>query len=87
MKKLDGGLKIVGKILLSNDFRSVVEPLLSATSFRFEGRWPTFLNYTVLINRRGVGQPSIPPERSLRALLLQAFFSIRSERQLMEQLD
>ena len=29
----------------------------------------------------------IPPEKLLRALLLQAFFSIRSERQLMEQLD
>ena len=33
------------------------------------------------------GRPSIAPERLLRALLLQAFFSIRSERQLMEQLD
>jgi transposase len=33
------------------------------------------------------GRPSIPPERLLRALLLQPFYSIRSERQLMEQLD
>ena len=32
------------------------------------------------------GRPSIPPEQLLRALLLQAFFSVRSERQLMEQL-
>ena len=32
------------------------------------------------------GRPSIPPERLLRALLVQAFFSVRSERQLMEQL-
>jgi len=32
------------------------------------------------------GRPSIPPEYLLRALLLQAFFSVRSERQLMEQL-
>src|SRR6204780_5876628 len=32
------------------------------------------------------GRPSIPPEQLLRALLLQAFYSIRSERQLMEQL-
>ncbi len=32
------------------------------------------------------GRDSIPPERLLRALLLQAFFTIRSERQLMEQL-
>jgi len=34
-----------------------------------------------------VGRPGIPPEKLLRALLLQAFYSIRSERQLMEQLD
>jgi transposase len=34
-----------------------------------------------------LGRPSIPPEKLLRALLLQAFYSIRSERQLMEQLD
>jgi transposase len=34
-----------------------------------------------------VGRPSIPPEKLLRALLLQAFFGIRSERQLMEQLN
>lgn len=34
-----------------------------------------------------VGRPSIPPERLLRAQLLQAFYSIRSERLLMEQLD
>ena len=33
------------------------------------------------------GRPSIPPERLVRALLLQAFYSVRSERQLMEQLD
>lgn len=34
-----------------------------------------------------VGRPSIPPERLLRALLLQVLYSIRSERMLMEQLD
>ena len=33
------------------------------------------------------GRPSIPPEKLLRALLLQAFYTIRSERQLMEQLN
>jgi transposase len=32
------------------------------------------------------GRPSIAPERLLRALLLQVFYTIRSERQLMEQL-
>ncbi len=34
-----------------------------------------------------IGRPSIAPEKLLRALLVQAFYSVRSERQLMEQLD
>ncbi len=34
-----------------------------------------------------VGRPSIPPERLLRALLLQVLYSVRSERLLMEQLN
>ena len=34
-----------------------------------------------------LGRPSIPPEKLLRASLLQAFYTIRSERQLMERLD
>src|SRR3984885_9983229 len=33
------------------------------------------------------GRPSIPPEQLLSALLLQVFYGVRSERQLMEQLD
>ena len=33
-----------------------------------------------------VGRPGIAPEKLLRALLLQAFYSVRSERQLMEQI-
>src|SRR5262245_23289270 len=33
------------------------------------------------------GRPSIPPERLLRAALIQILFSIRSERQLMEQMQ
>src|SRR3954452_3543575 len=32
------------------------------------------------------GRPSIPPEKLLRALLLQALFTVRSERQLMQQI-
>ena len=32
-----------------------------------------------------IGRPSIPPEKLLRAMLLQAFYSIRSERLLMER--
>ena len=35
----------------------------------------------------GTGRPSIALERLLRAMLLQAFYSIRSERQLVERLD
>lgn len=36
---------------------------------------------------RRFGRPSIPPERLLRAMLLQAFYGIRSERQLMERIE
>ena len=34
-----------------------------------------------------MGRPSIPPEKLLRSMLLQAFYSIRSERLLMERLE
>jgi transposase len=34
-----------------------------------------------------IGRPSIPPEKLLRALLLQVLYTIRSERMLMEQLE
>lgn len=34
-----------------------------------------------------LGRPSIPPERLLRAMLLQAFYGIRSERQMMERIE
>jgi len=35
----------------------------------------------------GLGRPSIAPEMLLRAMLLQTFYSVRSERQLMERLE
>ena len=35
----------------------------------------------------GTGRPSIAPEMLLRAMLLQAFYSVRSERQLMDRLE
>ena len=35
----------------------------------------------------GMGRPSIAPEMLLRAMLLQAFYSVRSERQMMERLE
>jgi transposase len=35
----------------------------------------------------GTGRPSVPPERLLKALLLMALYSVRSERQLAERVD
>ena len=35
----------------------------------------------------GMGRPSVAPEKLLRAMLLQAFYSVRSERQLMERIE
>jgi transposase len=55
--------------------RAIVDVALSALSGEFEALYSH------------LGRPSIPPERLLRALLLQAFYSVRSERLLMEQLD
>jgi len=55
--------------------RRLVDPLLVKLSPRFQRLYST------------VGRPSIPPEQLLRALLLQVLYTIRSERQLMEQLD
>src|ERR1041385_1689192 len=45
------------------------------------------LNHSLARLYANEGRPSIPPEQLLSALLLQVFYSIRSERQLMEQLD
>lgn len=55
--------------------REIVNEALSALGTKFEALYA------------GEGRPSIPPERLLRASLLQMFYSIRSERQLMERLD
>jgi transposase len=55
--------------------RRLVDPLLVELSPRFQALYAA------------TGRPSIPPEQLLRALLLQALYTIRSERQLMEQLD
>ena len=35
----------------------------------------------------GIGRPSTAPQMLLRAMLLQAFYSVRSERQLMERME
>lgn len=55
--------------------RSLVEEVLE----RLSGRLAVLYSHT--------GRPSIPPEQLLKATLLQAFFTVRSERQLMEQID
>jgi len=55
--------------------RTIVNEALSALDRRFEKLYAR------------EGRPSIAPERLLRASLLQLFYSVRSERQLVERLD
>jgi transposase len=55
--------------------RDIVNAALAEMSGEFDALYPK------------AGRGSIPPERLLRALLLQAFYSIRSERQLVERID
>ena len=55
--------------------RQVVNDALASLDAEFEVLYTDF------------GRPSIPPERLIRARLLQILFSVRSERQLMEQMD
>jgi len=55
--------------------RSLVDEVLDQMSGRFARLYSK------------MGRPSIPPEHLLRATLLQAFYSVRSERMLMEQID
>ena len=55
--------------------RTLIDPMLAALSPRFEAMYSPN------------GRRSIAPEKLLRALLLQVLYTIRSERQLMEQLD
>lgn len=55
--------------------RAIVNAALSALDEEFEAIYAS------------TGRPSIPPEKLLRALLLQLFHGIRSERQMMERLD
>jgi transposase len=55
--------------------KALADEALKALNARFDGLYSS------------MGRPSIPPEMLLRATLLQAFFSVRSERMLMEQID
>ena len=65
----------VGKDHPLRIIRSVVNEALASLSGEFSALYAC------------MGRPSIPPEKLLRAMLLQAFYSIRSERQLMERLE
>src|SRR5450756_1294788 len=53
----------------------MVDAALKELSWRFDAVYAAF------------GRPSIPPEKLLRALLLQVLYTVRSERLLMEQLE
>jgi transposase len=55
--------------------RGLVNSVLADLSAAFDALYSPF------------GRESIPPERLIRALLLQAFYSIRSERQLVERIE
>jgi transposase len=55
--------------------KAIVDDVLASLDAEFERLY------------EGTGRQSIAPERLLRASLLQAFYSVRSERQLMEQID
>jgi transposase len=65
----------VGKDHPLRTIRRIVNEALAGLSGDFSGLYAR------------MGRPSIPPEELLRAMLLQAFYSIRSERQLMERLE
>jgi len=56
-------------------FKKAVDLILKSMSPEFDKRYSA------------QGRPSIAPERLMRAALLQVIFTIRSERQLMEQID
>ena len=55
--------------------RKSVDEVLRAMATDFDGMYAK------------TGRPSVPPERLLRAVLLQIFYTVRSERMLMEQLE
>ena len=65
----------VGRTHPLRSIRLIVSEALSALAGEFSALYSP------------IGRPSIPPEKLLRAMLLQAFYSIRSERQLMERLE
>jgi transposase len=72
-------IDIEGRIRADHPLRtikSIVDDALSEMSAEFDALYAA-----------KAGRPSTPPEMLLRAMLLQAFYTIRSERQLMERLE
>ncbi len=65
----------VGKDHPLRTIRGVVNEALASLSSEFSGLYAL------------MGRPSIPPEKLVRAMLLPMFYTIRSERQLMERLE
>jgi transposase len=63
------------RIILYGQFASLTVAVLRTLSPKFDALYAEF------------GRPSIAPEYILRALLLQVFYSVRSERLLVEQID
>jgi transposase len=57
------------------DIKRRTDRILATLHAKFEAAYST------------TGRPSVPPERLLKALLLMALYSVRSERQLCEQID
>src|SRR5262250_3331694 len=55
--------------------RKLVDEVLRAMAKEFDGLYAN------------TGRPSVPPERLFRAVLLQIFYTVRSERLLMEQMN
>lgn len=68
---LFSSVDLESRVRADHPIRSIVNEALLALSGEFEAIYAT-----------GVGRPSIPPERLLRTLLLQAFYGVRSERQI-----
>src|ERR671925_757237 len=71
-------IRLEDRIARDHPLRAILA-LVNEVAAALSGRFAELYSHT--------GRPSIAPEYLLRATLLQAFFTVRSERQLMEQID
>jgi len=71
-------IRLEERIAADHPLRAI-RALVNEVLARLSGQFEELYSHT--------GRPSIAPEYLLRATLLQAFFTVRSERQLMEQID